>query len=353
MERRIRVMHYYTYPENSGGPLTYINNLMHCRTLEEIVFGACFQNKPLSRLRIKDMRRIVSEIKLFAPDLLQVHGVQSEGLVGWIAGRVARVPKILLTVHGLQQDAQTISRVKRFLYARIIEPFVLRHSDAVYCVCDAMTSRAYLQKHAHKLLPTIPCFLPCGDRAPEKQLHDPSIRNYCFVGRVSIDKGMQELEECILMDQNMHHQYWIIGSGDYEARMRRNLQEKIRDGNVIFFGQRNDVQELLARADVFVFPSHHENLSFALLEACYAGLPSIVTDVGGNTEVVRNGIEGIVIKANHAQMLYDAVCDLDNGTLIEQLGKNAHARVLSTFSDQAIGKTILDLYRTLAESIPS
>ena len=111
----MKVMHYYTYPENSGGPLSYINNIISSEYLKDIQFSACYQMKPFSALKYRDFRRIANEIKEFNPDILHIHGLQSEGFVGLLAGRKAKVKKILMTVHGIQIDAQDIGNFKRFL----------------------------------------------------------------------------------------------------------------------------------------------------------------------------------------------------------------------------------------------
>ena len=96
----MKVMHYYTYPENSGGPLSYIKNIVHSEYLVDIEFAECYQMKPFSALKSADFKRIVKEIKFFSPDILHIHGLQSEGFVGLCAAKKSGV-KALMTVHGV------------------------------------------------------------------------------------------------------------------------------------------------------------------------------------------------------------------------------------------------------------
>jgi glycosyltransferase involved in cell wall biosynthesis len=80
----------------------------------------------------------------------------------------------------------------------------------------------------------------------------------------------------------------VVGDGPDAAAIRR-LYDDVPELQVRYLGVRPDVQDLLQASDIFLFPSLHENLSIALLEAMAAGLPVVATSVGGNVEVLRRG----------------------------------------------------------------
>jgi len=88
----------------------------------------------------------------------------------------------------------------------------------------------------------------------------------------------------------------IVGDGP----MRGALEEETRTlglgHRVVFAGRRHDVPRLLALADFSVLPSFKEGFSNVIVESLAAGLPLLVTDVGGNAEAVRDGVEGIVVR---------------------------------------------------------
>jgi glycosyltransferase involved in cell wall biosynthesis len=89
----------------------------------------------------------------------------------------------------------------------------------------------------------------------------------------------------------------IVGTGPLEEELRASAESLGITALVTFTGMRTDVDELLPAFDVFVLSSRFEGLPIALLEAMGAGLPSVVTAVGGIPEVVDDGIEGILVPA--------------------------------------------------------
>ena len=88
---------------------------------------------------------------------------------------------------------------------------------------------------------------------------------------------------------------WVLGAGPLERALRLQASALPAPGAVHFFGRRDDVEDFMAAADVFVLPSTKEGFSNALLEAMASGLPPVATDVGGNAEAVRNGVDGLIV----------------------------------------------------------
>jgi glycosyltransferase involved in cell wall biosynthesis len=101
----------------------------------------------------------------------------------------------------------------------------------------------------------------------------------------------------------------IAGDGPPErVAMLKQLAIDLKvDKNVIFLGNVNDVPSLLARSSVMVLPSTTEGISIALLEAMACGVPVIATNVGGNPEVVEDGVTGILVPANDDAAMTEAL----------------------------------------------
>lgn len=352
MSSKIKVMHYYTYPQNAGGPLSYINNIRTSKYLENIDFGVCFQMKPASKIGISDIKKIINEIRNYNPDILHVHGLQSEGFIGVVVGKIAKVPRILTTVHGLQIDAQNITFLKRFIFRIFIEPYTLRHSDAVFCVCESTKQRKIIKNHSKKLLPTIHNFITdnfmnndCLDVDFQK---NKELLIISSVGRVSFDKGMIELEDCIKKDNYENTQYWIIGSGDYEIQMKKNLALQIQSKKVIFWGQQSNVKQYLKETDIFLFLSHHENLSIALLEAASQNCCCIATDVGGNGEIIDNNIDGLLVPSMDSNKAIEALNKvLNDKLLLKSMAKKIGLKVSFKFGEGEFCEQLLSVYKKI------
>jgi len=99
-----------------------------------------------------------------------------------------------------------------------------------------------------------------------------------------------------LLDKNSSAVLVLAGAGGCEDNCRKLAEELSVSARVRFLGSRRDVPELLRACDSFVMPSRTEGLSNALLEAMSAGLPVIATRVGGNPEVVVEGVTGELVE---------------------------------------------------------
>lgn len=102
----------------------------------------------------------------------------------------------------------------------------------------------------------------------------------------------------------------VVGSGPLEAALRAQVAALGLSGRVHFLGMRDDVPDLLTAMDVFVLSSLFEGLSIALVEALAAGLPCVITDVGGMPEVVAHRVEGLVVPPADARSLAAALREL-------------------------------------------
>lgn len=103
--------------------------------------------------------------------------------------------------------------------------------------------------------------------------------------------------------------------------------------SVRFLGERMDVPDLMVGSDVGVLASHEEGFSNAVLEGMAAGLPMVVTDVGGNAEAVTDGECGYVVPARAPTALAQALTDLINDPGRRQaMGEAARRRAVNSFS---------------------
>jgi glycosyltransferase involved in cell wall biosynthesis len=101
-----------------------------------------------------------------------------------------------------------------------------------------------------------------------------------------------------------------VGQGPQQSLVADHHRGLDLGEDFLLLGQRSDVADLLRSADIFVLSSHYEGLPIALLEAMAAGLPAVVTAVGGIPDVVRDGIEGRLVPARRPDLLAAAVVEL-------------------------------------------
>ena len=146
----------------------------------------------------------------------------------------------------------------------------------------------------------------------------------------------------------------VIGRAN-DSDYFRGLQEQTTSlglsRNVRFLGLRSDVISILKASDVFFLPSRSEGLSNALLEAMACQLPCVVTDVGGNAEVVANGESGFLVASEDAQSAADRILGLlRDPVAARRMGESGRNIVEESFAAQAMVDRLVGLYDELLDA---
>lgn len=133
-------------------------------------------------------------------------------------------------------------------------------------------------------------------------------------------------------------------SGELQVQAKQLGLER----NILWLGQRRDVADLLRASDIGVLASHQEGFSNAVIESMAAGLPMVVTNVGGNAEAVQHGLTGWVVPARNPERLGEAIARLaTDGPLAQAIGARARQRAQTHFSLTACLDSYEQLYRSL------
>jgi len=167
------------------------------------------------------------------------------------------------------------------------------------------------------------------------------------VGRLEEQKGQKYLIDAAgrLSRDGRKVTLLIVGSGREEDRLRdQAVREGIGDA-VLFLGTRRDLPELFRAMDVFAFPSLWEGFPIALLSAMAAGLPVIVTPVGGVPEVVKDGVNGLIVPAGDPAALAEAIWNAhENPVGASALGRAAAATIRDRYSHRTTARRIMEVY---------
>jgi glycosyltransferase involved in cell wall biosynthesis len=123
---------------------------------------------------------------------------------------------------------------------------------------------------------------------------------------------------------------------------------------VTFAGESDDVRSALGRADVSVLTSVKEGCSNVVLESMAAGLPVVATDVGGNAELIEEGVTGFLVPAGDAEAVARRVGELlEDPGRARRMGAAGSARVRSLFTVQRMVDDTVGFYEEmLAERLP-
>jgi glycosyltransferase involved in cell wall biosynthesis len=140
-------------------------------------------------------------------------------------------------------------------------------------------------------------------------------------------------------------QLWIVGDGPLRRELEALVQELQLDGCVVFAGERQDAGRWLQAADLFVLSSISEGLPLSVLEAMAAGLPLVLTSVGGMPEMVELAHGGYTVKPSDPAGLARAILDVAaDRALREKWGGNNQAAYREQLTDTVMAENYLRLY---------
>ena len=163
-------------------------------------------------------------------------------------------------------------------------------------------------------------------------------------------KGQRILIEAFagLVDAHSRAELWLAGDGTDREALRaevstRGLEQRIRIPGVV-----KPVRDLYAASDLFVMPSYNEGLSNACLEASAAGLPLVVSSVGGLPEIVEAGVTGDVVPPGDAQALHASLNRyLADAELRRTFGAAGRDRTCARFTAQRMSEGMEALFERL------
>ncbi|MEJ7839577.1 MAG: glycosyltransferase family 4 protein, partial [Thermomicrobiales bacterium] len=284
-------------------------------------------------------RRLAAQLKALSPDLVCAHSSKA-GMLARIASKMAGIPCVF-TAHGwaftdgIPQPKKSIFRALEVMTA----PLVSR----IICVSSYDRGIAERAGISSKRMVTIENGVPDVDlslRAAPKQ--DGPIR-IAMVARFAEPKDQQLLITAV---QDLDHiELDFVGDGPNLEAAQTLVAKLGMTSRVRFLGSRKDVPEILANSHIFVLMSKFEGFPLSTLEAMRAGLPVLVSDVGGAGESIVDGESGFLIPAGNAATLRERILLLtEKPERRELMGNAARRRYESAFSADTMVRRTLNLY---------
>jgi glycosyltransferase involved in cell wall biosynthesis len=353
-----RTLHEVELISGNGGPLVDA-----CRSQGIPVTIVPMENRFLAPLSdARSLSALVSHLRRTRPHVVHTHSSKA-GILGRIAARIVGTPVIVHTLHGPSFHGTQPRAVQRGLL--LAEKACARITDRLISVSDVLARDfVTLGICAPSRIQTIISGIdftrfrpvdPCTRQELRSQFglqgDAPLVMSVAHLMR---NKGHELFLEVAsrLSSRYPAARFVIVGDGDLLESLVARVRALGLDGTVYFTGNRDDVPELLASADVFVQTSYREGVSRSLVEAMHTGLAVVATDVGGTCEVVVDGTTGYLVSPGDADAIADRLDRLfSDAALRHALGHAAHNAVASTRSVEVMVHALDDLYMSLlAES---
>ena len=176
-----------------------------------------------------------------------------------------------------------------------------------------------------------------------------------FVGRLAAQKSVETLLSSLDLLQHVRPRVraLIVGDGPLRFRLEETARsfELLKDRRLQFLGHREDVPRLLAASDLLVLPSLYEGLPNVVLEAMRFRKPVVATSAPGTTEVVEDGVTGLLVPLRDPPALTRAIQRiLDEPELGPKLGDAGRLRAEREFSVETMVERFATLYETIAQA---
>lgn len=330
----------------AGGPATALARLM---AHDDFNHPVVWQSRPAGGISLSLIREMRQQIRQHRPRLVHVRGLGNEGFHAVVAARLAGVPRVLVSIHGTHRDLKNPpNRLRRWIVAHVLETATLMLADRIVTVCQHAAKAPYLRRFQRKMqapiangvvVPALSAQLRLDARGSLGLAED--VPCVVSVSRLTYEKGLGDLLSAteILARQGHRFTLVIVGGGEAEGELCARAMD-ISGVDVMFTGPSNDVPRYLAAADIFVFPTWHENLSNALLEAMSFALPVVATAVGGNVEVLAQG-GGALVAPHDPKALAQALSTyLDSGDKRAADGAAARRNVEQNYTIDAMVNTL-------------
>jgi glycosyltransferase involved in cell wall biosynthesis len=295
-------------------------------------------------------------IKEFAPSIFHSFNAIPEGYAGLLVSRRNGWKHIC----SLRGSDINVYPFQSYLNLRLTQA-VIRKSDQILSVSWALKEQALTFAEPKREIRVIHngCDLCLFHRNEDsrisvrKSLGIPD-RSWClvYVGHLKVKKGVIDLLRIfkVLKDNKFPLYLIVIGEGEDRKKMEIEIDRASVRKLVFLMGtiQQETIPYFLSASDIFLFPSHQEGLPNALLEAMACELPVVASRVGGIPEIVREGVDGLLIKPGDIEGFVHATeILLSDGILRSKMGRTGRERVQEKFSwsrgAEEIGKVYQDL----------
>lgn len=180
----------------------------------------------------------------------------------------------------------------------------------------------------------------------------PDIKVICFIGRLTRDKGIEELVtafdalradgmKCVLLLVGPQESDW----GKLSPVVRQSIEN---DTGILSVGYSSEPERYLAVTDIFCLPSYREGFGNVVIEAAAMGVASVGTDIVGLRDAVVDGETGLLVPPKDVTALAAALSLLlTDDEQRERMGRKAYARVSSEFDAHLVNAAVVAEYQKL------
>lgn len=275
-------------------------------SLEIIRHHFDIERSPFTLKNIKayiQLKKIVESEKF---DAIHCHSPMG-GILGRLVAKSAGVKSVLYTAHGFHFYKG--SPLFNWLAYYPIEKYMSKYTSHLISINqeDFQIAKKFKAQKVH-YIPGIGVDTSKFDHNIKQRLKkrselgiDEDTVVLLSIGEMIKRKNHETALKALSKMEHRNFQYLICGRGELEKHLRHLSISLGIEEQVKFLGFRNDIKEICIASDVFIFPSYQEGLPVSVMEAMSAGLPIIASEIRGNTDLIKSGDGGYLLKPDDVE----------------------------------------------------
>jgi len=352
-----------------GGLERYVINLAHalrCNSVQPLVFclshqGALFHElpsdttiaigNPKTATKILDWRILQQLLRFIRDqDIDVIHAHSRKAYIYGAAASLMTDRPLIISVHSLRHVT---------LRRKLFESLILRCAHHIISVSSEITGKLTYQRFVSpRKISTVQNGIDTELSRPVEPSKKPVIRQMLglpttgfilgAVGRVVPVKNYSLMIRAFSRLAAVTDETYlvIVGDGEQSVNLKSLVRQLGLSERIFLVGEKTNTLEWYHAFDCFVLSSISEGTSMALLEAGACGLPSVVTEVGGNVDIVEHQVNGLIIDSGNLDAMYQALHRIyTDRFLADQMGRAARFNIQKYFSLSSSIKTHLRIYR--------
>ena len=308
----------------------------------------------------KSFARVISECSVFVKSrniqILHSHNYK-ENLLALSLSRLCNVPHLVRTQHGHPEPYSVVRNLKHWCVL-IADRLAARYT-AAQIVSVSSDLGEYWKKHANPRNVTVLRNAVDVERVSSSFSPAEAKRRLGIPGD-SFVVGIAARLECIkrhdlfvatakyLAERIPKSNFVIAGGGRQQESLQRLIVESGLRKRVALLGERNDVYDVLRAMDILLICSDHEGIPMVMLEAMVLGVTLVSRKVGGIPEVIRDGVNGILVSSDRPEDLGRACLSIFKQPRLQaSLTRAACDEIHQRYSAEKHARTIVELYQTI------
>lgn len=287
--------------------------------------------------------KVIKIIKVNNHDLIHAH-LPLSGVIARLAAKFCKIP-VVYTEHNVVNSYHPITHILNKITYRLNNSIIAVSNS----VGDSIHKHYGISKKRIKVLTNGVNTNKYVNKSVEKNDKD-KIQSHIVIGTVVVISEQKRLDIFLeiaakIIENKKNVRFVIVGDGPLRESLELTCKSKGIDSHVHFAGFQANVKPYLEDMDIFLMTSDYEGLPVSLLEAMSMSIVPVSTNVGGISEVVKDGVNGFLVKKGDKDQLLNKILYLiDNKTELVRLKNEARKTIVERYSIEKMCKDLEKIY---------